>query len=459
MFFSESDRHRLPASLLVAGQFGLLAILLVLTCVNANAQERPNIIFIVADDLGYGDLSCYGSKTIATPNLDKLAAGGIRFTQAYAAAPVCTPSRTGFMTGRYPARTAVGLREPLDWTAADSAVGLSPQTPSLPALLRQAGYHTCLIGKWHLGFTPAFSPRENGFDHFFGYHGGGVDYASHTDPQGRPDLYENETTVTREGYLTDILAAEALLFIRGKHDRPFFLSLQFNAPHWPWQGRGDAAYPRGDQAWKEGGSSEVYAKMVSQMDEAVGRVMEALAQSGLAQNTLVVFTSDNGGERFSDMGGLRDKKMTLWEGGIRVPAIFCWPSRISGGKVSTQPIIHLDFTATFLALAGAKPDPAFPLDGLNIMHLATQDAGPVARTFYWRVSQRRQQYAMRQGDWKYLVAENDVYLFNLATDPFENKDLKAQYPARLADLQKAYASWEQEVLEPLPPAGKKAVPK
>jgi arylsulfatase A-like enzyme len=159
------------------------------------------------------------------------------------------------------------------------------------------------------------------------------------------------------------------------------------------------------------------------------------------------------------MGGLRDKKMTLWEGGIRVPAIFCWPSRINGGKVSAQPIIHLDFTATFLALAGAKPDPAFPLDGLNIMHLATQDAGPVARTFYWRVSQRKQQNAMRQGDWKYLVAENDVYLFNLATDPFENKDLKALYPARLADLQKAYASWEQEVLPPLPPAGKKAVPK
>jgi arylsulfatase A-like enzyme len=428
----------------------LAGIFLLLIFFFSDAQERPHIIFIMADDLGYGDLACYGSKTHTTPNLDKLAAAGVRFTQAYAAAPVCTPSRAAVMTGRYPARTPVGLKEPLDWTAADSVIGLSPETPSLALLLRKAGYHTRLIGKWHLGFTPAFSPRANGFEYFFGYHGGGVDYIAHTDPEGRPDLYENETAVSRPGYLTDILADEAVAFLRTKQDRPFFLSLQFNAPHWPWQARGDAVYPSGDQAWKEGGLPETYGKMVSQMDEAIGRVLDALSDNGLDKNTLVVFTSDNGGERFSDMGGFRESKMTLWEGGIRVPAILRWPAAIDPGQVIVQPLIHMDWTATFLALAGAGPDDRFRLDGMNIIPLVTHRATSLARTFIWRVTQRRQQHAVRHGDWKYIETENGTFLFNLASDPHENNDVKELYPDRIAALKKQYAAWQREVLSPIP---------
>jgi arylsulfatase A-like enzyme len=428
-------------------RFGFILVILLLVG-RVPAQLRPNIIFIMADDLGYGDLSCYGSRQIATPNLDRLAGNGIRLTQAYAAAPMCTPSRTAFMTGRYPARTPVGLKEPLDWTAEDYKAGLSPQTPSLPALLRRAGYHTRLIGKWHLGFAPAFSPLANGFDYFFGYLGGGVDYISHTDPEGRPDLYQGDSIVNRNGYLTDLFAEDAIRFLRKEQQQPFFLSIQFSAPHWPWQERGDKKYPKGNSRWKEGGSPEKYGRMVSQMDEAIGRIMEALHDSGLDSNTLVVFTSDNGGERFSDMGGLKEKKFLLWEGGIRVPAIACWPGKIAARQVSAQPLIHMDWTTSFLSLAGASPDPGFPLDGMDILPLL-RATGPVfQRTFYWRVFQRNQQQALRRGTWKYLKTESDEYLFNIDKDPFEENNLRTAYPALFRELRALYESWEKTVPPP-----------
>jgi len=426
----------------------MLAVLLV--AVHAAAQERPNIIFIMADDLGYGDLSCYGNRRITTPSLDRLAGRGIRLTQAYAAAPMCTPSRTAFMTGRYPARTPVGLKEPLDWTAEDYKTGLSPETPSLPALLRKAGYHTRLIGNRHLGFMPAFGPLANGFDSFFGYLGGGIDHISHTDPAGRPDLYQDDSLVYRKGYLTDIFAEEAIRFLHGKQQQPFFLSIQFSAPHWPWQERGDKAYPKGNSRWKEGGSPKKYARMVAQMDEAIGRIMDALQETGLDSNTLVVFTSDNGGERYSDMGGLKERKFVLWEGGIRVPSIACWPGRIGAGQTSAQPVIHMDWTAVFLTIAGATPDPAFPLDGMDILPILQAPGTVVPRTFYWRVFQRNQQQALRQGPWKYLKTETDEYLFNIDKDPFEDNDLRAAYPATFRELRALYESWAKTVPPPLP---------
>jgi arylsulfatase A-like enzyme len=363
---------------------------------------------------------------------------------------MCTPSRTALMTGRYPARTPVGLKEPLDWTPEDAKVGLSPETPSLPERLRRAGYHTRLIGKWHLGFVPAFSPRTNGFEYFFGYLGGGVDHISHTDPAGRPDLYQDDQLVSREGYLTDLLADEAIGFLRQKQDRPFFLSLQFSAPHWPWQARGDKAYPKGNSRWKEGGSPKKYARMVAQMDEAIGKVMDVLRETGLEANTLVVFTSDNGGERFSDMGGLKEQKFVLWEGGIRVPAIVSWPGKIEPGQVSAQPVIHMDWTASFLALAGAKPDPAHPPDGMDILPMLRAPGSLVDRTFYWRVFQRNQQQALRQGPWKYLRTETDEYLFNIDNDPYEDHDLRTAYPAKFRELRSLYEAWEKTVPAPLP---------
>lgn len=403
--------------------------------------------------MGYGDLGCYGSKTISTPNLDKMAGNGIRFTQAYAAAPVCTPSRTALMTGRYPARTTVGLYEPLDWTAADSLVGLTPSTPSLPAMLRQSGYHTHLTGKWHLGCSATSSPLANGFDSFFGFNGGGIDYVSHTDPSGVPDLYSNDRPLQLEGYMTHLLANDAIGFLYQKHLRPFFLSIQFNAPHWPWQAAGDAAYPLGDNAWKQNGTQQKYAAMVASMDSAIGRILQTLQATGLSKNTLVIFTSDNGGERLSDNGGLRERKMQLWEGGIRVPAIVCWPGKIPAGQVINTPITHMDFTATILAMANAKTDAAFPLDGINISQWLYNGKAPaITREICWRVSQRRQQKAIRVGNWKYLQTEAGEFLFDLASDPFENNNLRVAFLPKLKEMKDKLAAWEKEMLPPITPA-------
>lgn len=429
----------------------LVCCLLCLVMRTAVAQSTlPNIIFIAADDLGYGDLSCYGQSRFATPQLDQLARAGMRFTDAYAAAPVCTPSRTAFMTGRYPARTPVGLKEPLDWTPADSLVGLSPATPSLPALLKRQGYRTGLVGKWHLGFSADHDPLANGFDYFFGYKGGGVDYQLHTSPQGTADLYENRQLADDPGYLTDLLAEKSIAFIASRPGQPFFLSLQFSAPHWPWQGPGDPAYPKGNSAWKEGGSSEKYARMVMAMDQAVGRLMQALRQQGLDSNTLVVFTSDNGGERFSDMGGMRERKFVLWEGGIRVPCIAYWPGRIGPGQVCRQPITHMDWTASFLAMAGVAPDHQPALDGTDIRRWLANPELTETRTFFWRVSQRNQQKAVRWGNWKLLETEKELFLFNLADDPAETHNLVQRKPKHARRLQRALSTWEASVLKPLP---------
>jgi arylsulfatase A-like enzyme len=425
------------------------ALLCYFTCA-VSSQTKPDIIYIMADDLGWADLGCYGNTTIHTPNLDRLARGGIKFNQAYAAAPVCTPTRAAFMTGRYPARIAVGLREPLDQVREDSLVGLTREQPSLPELLKKSGYTTQLVGKWHLGFLPQYGPLANGFDGFYGYLGGAIDYVSHTDPFGNTDLYNNYKIENRNGYMTDILADQAISFINRKREKPFFLSLQFSAPHWPWQAPGDGVYPKGYRAWKEGGTEDAYTKMVESMDSAIGKIIDAVEKQGRAKNTVIIFTSDNGGEQYSNMGGLKQKKMSLWEGGVRVPAILYWPGKLKPGIVTDQPVITMDWTATLLALAGAQPDPAFPLDGMDIMPIVRNGAVKKERTFYWRVFQRQQQKAIRQGDWKYLWTVDGEYLFNIKDDPFENNNLQQVQPARFEELKRTYATWETTVLKPVP---------
>lgn len=415
-----------------------------------HGQGKPNVVYIMADDLGWADLGCYGNTGISTPNLDRLARGGLKFNRAYAAAPVCTPTRAAFMTGRYPARSEVGLREPLDQIRADSLVGLTPDNISLPSLLKKNGYITQLIGKWHLGFLPQFGPLANGFDDFYGYLGGAIDYISHNDPFGNSSLYHNYKTEKRQGYMTDILAEHAVAFLSRKHEKPFFLSLQMSAPHWPWQAPGDSVFPAGYKAWKEGGSGEVFKKMVESLDSAVGRVLEAVRKMGLENNTVIIFTSDNGGETYSNMGGLKQKKMVLWEGGIRVPAILYWPGQIKPGTETNQPVITMDWTATILALAGVQPDPSLPLDGINIMPLLKNGTVKKEREFYWRVFQRQQQKAMRAGEWKYLSTKDGEYLFNVDTDPFEDRDLKDDHPEKFIALKRKYSDWEKTVLEPVP---------
>lgn len=412
-----------------------------------NAQQ-PNIIYIMTDDMGYGDLSGYGRKEYQTPNLDKLASQGMKFVNAYAAAPLCTPTRVGLMTGRYPARTPVGLMEPLTGEN-DSATGLTPEYISLPTLLKGKGYKTALIGKWHLGSKDRHSPLKNGFDYFFGIRSGAADYISHKGGMRKHDLFENDSLVYPEGYLTDLFSQKAITFVQQKHERPFFLSLCYNAPHWPWQG--PEARPYDDTVnFRLGGSPEVFVAMMKSLDDGIGELMKAVEDADLVANTIVIFTNDNGGERYSNNGRLSNKKGSLWEGGIRVPAFVRWPGKIKPAQITPQVAVTMDWTATMLAAAGAPPDNNFPLDGINLLPLLTGKQKETPRTLYWRITQRAQQKAIRMGNWKYLQDEKGEYLFNMAKDQPEKKDLKAAEDMIFARLKKMLATWEGQMLPPIP---------
>lgn len=411
--------------------------------------QRPNIVLITADDLGYGDLSGYGRADFQTPQLDRLAAQGTRFTQAYSIAPICTPTRVGLMTGRYPARYLVGLREPLTLSPADSKLGLEPSPPTMPLLLKDAGYTNGLFGKWHLGVQPRFHPNRHGFDEFFGPMGGAVDYVSHTDPAGDHDLFRNGDRVRAQGYLTDLIAQEAERFIRSTRE-PFFLSHQGTAPHSPWQRRGDPPVERVGEGVERGldvGPSGRFPDMMAALDEAVGRILRALEERGVAGRTLVIFTSDNGGKQHSNMAGLARGKGHVWEGGIRVPAFARWPGVIPSGVTTRQVATTLDWTATILAAAGGSPKPQWPFDGINLLPSLTSGTTQ-DRTIFWR-SARERQGAVRSGGWKFLRDGEQEFLFDLVLDPGERKDLKDKRADLFRSLKARYAVWERDML-PLP---------
>jgi arylsulfatase A-like enzyme len=410
------------------------------------ASRRPNLLFILADDLGYGDLSCYGRPDYRTPVLDRLARDGIRFTSAYAAAPVCTPTRCAFVTGRYPQRFDVGLREPLK--KGDEDRGLPPGLPTIASLLSEAGYDTALIGKWHLGWKPEFGPNRHGFREFFGVLSGAADYFTHTaaDRPGAPDLWENLTPVQRVGYLTDLFSDRAAAFIRRPRSAPFYLSLHYTAPHSPWEGPEDEAIghtAHGPGPMIDGGSLAIYASMMVSMDAGIGRVLQALEHTGQERDTLVIFTSDNGGERYSFHWPFSFQKMFLWEGGTRVPAIVRWPGIVPPGRVTDQPSITMDWTATMVALAGAAADPRYPLDGEDLMPVLRGTRAPYERTLFWRTQLRD---AARMGRWKYLKDGGVERLFDLDTDPGEKNDLRSRQPAVFDEITKRYKAWDAQML-------------
>src|SRR5262245_58522902 len=317
-------------------------------------SERPNIVFILADDMGHADISCNGRRDYTTPNIDRIAARGARFTQAYANSPVCTASRVAIITGRYQIRLPVGLEEPIA-ARTDRKIGLPPEHPTLPSLLHKAGYGTTLIGKWHLGALPLFSPHKSGYDHFFGFRSGSLDYYRHTTGVDVPDLWEEDSRVSQEGYSTDLFGDRAVKVIGdyARAGQTFLLSLHFNAPHWPWEAPGDQAESdrlrgRGLDHW-DGGSQETYRRMIAALDVQVGRVVQALEDNVIARDTIVIFTSDNGGERFSDTWPFSGKKTELLEGGLRIPALVSWPGRIPAGRVSEQVTANMDWLPTVLA--------------------------------------------------------------------------------------------------------------
>ena len=432
----------------------------VLWATTASAQSgvpsaRPNVVLIIMDDVGYGDYGSYGAPDIKTPNIDRLARDGVRFTDFYAA-PSCSPTRVALITGRYQQRQAIEV--PLG-NAPAGGRGLPANGRTLPQLVKNAGYATGLIGKWHLGYLPEFHPNTHGFDYFFGFLSGLIDYYQHTGPDGNHDLYENREPAHVEGYSTDILTDRAIRFIE-THGRPaqqsgqggpFFLEVAYNAAHWPFQvpdkpsvapGRGRFVQPQ-----EESTSTRAdYTAILERADQGVGRILATLDKLGLARNTLVIFTNDNGGEWLSRNAPLFHRKETLWEGGIRVPLIMRWPAQIPSGRTERQVGMVFDLTATILAAAGVTVPPEARLEGINLLPIVTGKSPAVERTLFWRaVSTVRNQRAVRQGDWKLMVEAGKPFVFNLRTDPGERIDLAKDRPDIARKLFPLIAEWEKDV--------------
>jgi arylsulfatase A-like enzyme len=416
------------------------------------AATRPNIVFILADDLGYADLSCYGRGDLSTPRLDRMAREGVRFLQSYSNSPVCSATRAALMTGRYQYRLRVGLEEPLRDTA---EIGLPPEQPTLPSLLRDAGYRTSLVGKWHLGLLPKFGPLQSGYESFYGVRGGSVDYYSHVGSGGRKDLWDGDQPLDTQGYFTELLTERALRQLRTftRERTPFFLSVHYTAPHWPWQPPGDDSESRriaGRSLFHyDGGTQSVYRQMVEHLDAQVGRLLDALAQSGAARDTLVIFTSDNGGERFSNTWPFSGRKGELLEGGVRVPTLLRWPRAIRAGTTSEQVNVTMDWLPTLLAAAGVTPDLGAPSDGINLLPSLAPGAKPVPRKLFWRFKANHQR-SVRDGDFKLLKIQNNVFLFNVVEDPLERANLRERHREVFERLKAEWDQWNAAMLPQLP---------
>jgi arylsulfatase A-like enzyme len=433
-------------------------------------SQRPDLVFIFADDLGWADLGCFGSTEISTPNLDRLAGEGVRFTHAYSASPVCSPTRIGLYTGRYPGRLRAGLEEPM--RTRGELNGIPHSHPTLPKLLAGAGYTTAMFGKWHCGWLPWFSPLRAGFQRFYGCLDGAIDYFQHIDTLGAHDLWEGETEIEDTGYFTELISREASAHIATAAPEPLYVQLNYTAPHWPWEGPGDAhvgARIRAEYAVQDtpdsyplcdfhDGSIAKYAEMVEAMDTGIGQVLDAIEARGRSGDTLVVFSSDNGGERWAKMWPFVGEKGDLTEGGIRVPFLIRWPAAIDGDQVCDRPSITMDWTATMLDAAGTDPDPDHPLDGVSLLPYLVDGAPHPERDLCWRTTS---QVAVRRGDMKYLDdrrlrpeklgqwplrAGDHHLLYDVTVDGRERADLAPHHPGLTAELRAVAERFEAEML-------------
>ena len=438
----------MPTRLAVA----LLAVGIIAGSAQAQTASRPpNVVLIITDDAGYGDLGSYGATDVRTPHLDALARDGVRFTDFYANAPSCTPTRAGLITGRYQQRLKLeyplGMQLPGDWDR-----GLAPTGHSLPQLLKDAGYATALVGKWHLGWKPEFSPNRHGFDYFFGFKAGFIDFYEHTNPDtpGGKDLFENETAVDVPGYMTDLITDRSVRFIEQHARRPFFIDVAYNAPHWPYQVPDHPSVAR-DSArhltpFDDSTSTRAdYVAMLERVDQGVGRILAALERLGLRENTIVIFTNDNGGEWLSRNAPLFHHKLSVWEGGIRVPAIIRWPGRLPAGQVTSQVGITMDLTASILAAAGVSLPATLRLDGIDLFPILEGRRPAVERTLFWRGDPRRPQRAVRSGDWKLVADMGRPLLFNLRTDVGERENVIGSHPDIARRLRDLLEAWTREM--------------
>jgi arylsulfatase A-like enzyme len=413
----------------------------------AEPRRKPNVLIIVADDLGYADVGFQGCKDIPTPHINRLAAGGVRCTNAYVSCPVCSPTRAGMMTGRYQQRFGHEFN-PGPPGPATREQGLPTSEVTLADVLRQAGYATGLVGKWHLGIKPEHRPPQRGFDEFFGFLGGQHRYLDPSSQSDQP-IYRGNEPVEEHDYLTYAFAREAVDFIRRHQDHPFLLLLTFNAVHTPMEAPESEIAPFGEIA---NDKRRTYAGMLSAMDKAMGRVLDELAARQLEQDTLIFFISDNGGPpqaNGSRNDPLAGAKGTMWEGGIRVPFVMQWKGRIPAGSTYDAPVIALDIFTTSVAAAGGRAPDDRPIDGVNLLPFVTgakQDGVP-HDALYWR---RGAQHAVRRGNMKLVAFDNQPpKLFDLAADMGETRDLAAARPAVVEELSRLYADWNAQLVKPL----------
>jgi arylsulfatase A-like enzyme len=433
-----------------------------LVTAGAFAVERPNVVFILADDLGYGDLGCMGCQDIATPNIDRIAKEGVIMTDFYSNAPVCTPTRAGFMLGRWQQRVGIEFAFGYQVEQMKKVKGAWVPEPDMHGLglplgevtvaerMREAGYVTGAFGKWHLGFKDEYNPVKRGFDEFFGELLGHVDYYRHRYYDGTVGIRDGLKEVDLKGrYFTDLVNERAAAFVK-KHaggEKPFFLYVPHLAVHAPFQAP-DA--PETQMVTKESmlqGSRAIYKAMLERVDAGVGMLLKELEVAGVADKTLVVFSSDNGGERWASNAPLFHHKATLWEGGIRVPCLMRWPGKIAAGSRSNVPGITMDLSATFLTAAGGQLPKEKPFDGVDLLPLVSGETKVAERDFCWRMQRsNRTMKAIRRGKWKYVNDGNTMdLLFDLEIDAGERTNMNFRYPEVVAELKKRLADWEAEM--------------
>lgn len=424
----------------------MLLITGLLAAMAASAQApRPNIVYIMTDDAGYGDFGSHGAPDLRTPVLDQLAREGARFTQFYSNGPTCSPTRAALISARYQQR--YGIEMPLGTGSRGEGQGLVADGRSMPRLLKDAGYRTALIGKWHLGYDARRSPAAHGFDYFFGFKSGYVDYYTHNDGEGNLDLWEGDRAVKEEGYMTDLITQRSIRFIQESRDQPFFLSIQYSAPHWPYQRPGQPSVAPRNAAHVQPTDADTstradYVAMLEYADRSIGEVLRALDDAGVTDNTLVIFTNDNGGEWLSRNAPFFNRKFSIWEGGIRVPAIMRWPGVIPDGQVLDQVGITMDFSATMLAVGGARLPADLRPEGIDLMPLVTGRAPPVERTLFWRAGNAA---AVRSGDLKLVSQGGSKFVFDVRQDPGERNDLASSRQPDARRLQQLLDAWTRDV--------------
>ncbi|MFO7933445.1 MAG: sulfatase-like hydrolase/transferase [Bacteroidales bacterium] len=448
----------------------LILIVSVCACNRDHSGNLPNVVLILADDLGYGDLGCYGCRDIKTPNIDRLAKEGVMFTQFYANGPECTPTRAALLSGLYQQRIGglecaigagnVGRYDEAMRLSEQNELGLRPEFSVLPNRLKEKGYHTAVIGKWHLGYEEKFRPDNQGFDYSIGPLGYGGDYFYHVEQDsiklpdftGTHNLARNGEEIFRDGkYMTELITAEAIKWLNQQsREEPFFLYLPFTAPHSPYQGPGDdPGRPFEGDEWNIK-SRKKYIEMTEAMDHEIGRILSTLSEINMDKKTIVIFFSDNGGTRQADNGMLSGFKGHLWEGGIRVPCIIRWPGMIEEDTQSGQVGIGFDLTRSILKISGYPRD-SVPVDGYDIIGHIIQQRENFDRTLFWRAKRGNSvKKAVRDGDDKYMIEIiNDSIrlekLFNLKEDVSETRNLLDALPGKADKLKILLMEWEQEV--------------